>query len=116
MPKQFERRLEECWPVPAAAQENIEAYLRRLHRFIGYGSPKAELVFMGIEEGGENVSGDAGRPEFVDLADYYLGSFDTILAKIRTPVWWKQAAFALVLLKRASLSDRRTMPAIVMSS
>ena len=75
-------------------------WIKDVHRFLGYGNPKASLVFMGLEEGGseEDYPNDSERGEFADLATY-IKSSEHCLAKIRTPVWRLAAALALKLLE-----------------
>jgi hypothetical protein len=67
-----------------------------LYRFLGYGPPQAELVFIGLEEGGDNTQGDAGRAEFEDLGDFHALRGQSLSKTAAT--WPREAVFALSLL------------------
>ena len=65
---------------------DVIAAARDLHRFLGYGSPTAHLVFMGLEEGGSEAQfpKDSTRSKFEDLDDYMTRSGYPLQAS-RTP-------------------------------
>ncbi len=84
--------------------EDRYAFLLGLHQFIGYGSPTAKLVFLGLEEGGDDSTYDAVRGEFCELGASHRKEDRNALDEIRTQVWTYQAAFALGLLDGRQVS------------